>query len=96
MIRGALISAIYEGALASHGSNENASSTLTLISADCDTIVLGLVDFHEVWASFAQIGVIMWLLARQVQWGAAAPLVLSLGMIRFIPHESLKYFYCEN
>ncbi|KGO43424.1 ABC transporter, integral membrane type 1 [Penicillium expansum] len=81
MIRGALISAIYEGALASHGSNENASSTLTLISADCDTIVLGLVDFHEVWASFAQIGVIMWLLARQVQWGAAAPLVLSLACV---------------
>lgn len=80
MVRGALITAIYQAALASRlTSGQDSSPTLTLISADVDTTVSGLLETHELWASFAQIGLVMWLLSRQVQWAAAAPLVLSLG-----------------
>ncbi|CAJ0544905.1 Ff.00g084500.m01.CDS01 [Fusarium sp. VM40] len=81
MIRGALVSATYEAALECRSSAVDGSSTLTLISADVDTIVFGLIEIHELWASCIQIGLVMWLLSRQVHWGAAAPLILSLGCV---------------
>jgi hypothetical protein len=85
MIRGALVSATYEAALESSSSAVDGSSTLTLISADVDTIVFGLIEIHELWASCIQIGLVMWLLSRQVQWGAAAPLILSLSKTPTLP-----------
>ncbi|KAF5580564.1 ABC transporter integral membrane type 1 [Fusarium subglutinans] len=82
MVRGALICATYQAALASRlSTSDDSSPTLTLISADVDTTIFGLLETHEIWASFVQIGLVMWLLARQVHWGSTAPLVLSLSCV---------------
>lgn len=89
MVRGALICATYQAALASRlSTSDDSSPTLTLISADVDTTIFGLLETHEIWASFVQIGLVMWLLARQVHWGSTAPLVLSLSKasINLPPH----------
>jgi hypothetical protein len=52
---------------------------LTLMSTDVERIVQGMQYVHEVFVSFITLAVALWLLQRQLELGAIAPIVVTVG-----------------
>jgi ATP-binding cassette subfamily C (CFTR/MRP) protein 1 len=76
MARGALASAIYEQTLRSKLSVVGDSSVLTLMSTDIERTREGFLSIHELWASFLETGVALWLLYRQLGAAFVAPVIV--------------------
>lgn len=51
------------------------------MGTDVERIVETLKFVHELWASIPEIGVAVWLLARQVYGASAVPLIICLGQL---------------
>lgn len=79
MLRGCLIPCIYRKTLSLNSSDATPSAALTLINTDIEIIRNGLVQLHEVWASFIEIGLAIFLLERQLGWAAAVPISFTVG-----------------
>lgn len=79
MMRGCLVPCIYRKTLSLNSSDATASAALTLISTDIEVIKNGLVQLHEVWASFVEIGLAIYLLEKQVGWAAAVSISFAVG-----------------
>ncbi|RJE27115.1 ABC transporter transmembrane region [Aspergillus sclerotialis] len=76
MTRGALVSLIYTQTLKMRDGSYDESAALTLMSTDVDRIVVGLQNFHEVWARIVEIAIGMWLLAEHLGPVAVVPIGL--------------------
>ncbi|KAI7229242.1 multidrug resistance-like protein [Hortaea werneckii] len=77
MIRGLLFGAICEKSLQLSNYETSKQSAITLISADTESINLGLRNMHEVWANIIELAVAIYLLQREVGAIAAVPLFIT-------------------
>jgi ABC-type multidrug transport system fused ATPase/permease subunit len=75
MVRGLLASAVYRKTLETKLSADD-SATLTLMSADVERIIQGLLNIHELWANIIEVALACWLLSGQVGASFVAPLVV--------------------
>lgn len=69
MMRGSIVPCIFNKTLRLDSSDASPAAALTLVSTDIETMTQGIVQLHELWASFVEIGLATYLLQRQV--GAA-------------------------
>lgn len=80
MTRGALIPAVYAKALQMNNSASMSAKTVTLMSADCERIVRGMIDLHELWANITQVALATWLIEVQLGVACVAPVAVTLGL----------------
>jgi ATP-binding cassette, subfamily C (CFTR/MRP), member 1 len=73
IIRGGLVTMIYTKTvdLSLVALDENAA--LTLMSADAERIIDSLIYFHDIWASFIEVGIAVYLLYVQIGIACLAP-----------------------
>lgn len=83
-VRPSLISIIYRQTTRLRDSDMKDSAALTLMGTDVERIVQALRTIHEVWASVIEVSLAVWLLARQLSWASAVPLVISLGKLTIL------------
>lgn len=79
MARGGLISLLYTKLSDLSVTTANATSSLTLMSADIERITNGWQTMHEVWANCIEIAIAIWLLERQLGASCAIPLAVAIG-----------------
>ncbi|KAL5456081.1 hypothetical protein PMIN07_006814 [Paraphaeosphaeria minitans] len=82
MMRGGLISMLYNKAVAVPLNDVDTASSLTLMSADIERIVTGMQTGHEIWANTIEVGLAIYLLQRQLGIACTVPIgvaVLSFG-----------------
>lgn len=75
-IRGVLATAIYRKTIEAKLSAADDSAALTLMSADVERIIRGLLNINELWANPIEVAFASWLLSRQVGASFVAPLVV--------------------
>lgn len=73
-LRGSLIGIIYKKTLTMSTSALQDSEAVTLMNADVERITVGLRQSQELWASFYEIALAVFLLHRQISWAALTPL----------------------
>ena len=81
MIRGSLVSAIYDKTMEISITALENSQAVSLMSTDIQRIVDGLKFIHEIWANLLQIAVATWLLSIQIGVACVAPVAVSMGTI---------------
>jgi hypothetical protein len=80
MVRGGLVSFIYEQTLGLNSASLSESASLTLMTADVERVGSGMRQMHEVWASIVEVGLALWLLEIHLGVATVAAIVVSLGM----------------
>ena len=78
MFRGATVSLIYSRALKIQDGLYDESASITLMSTDTERVSLAIYHLNEVWARSIEVGIAIFLLARQLGWVAVIPLVLVI------------------
>jgi len=78
MIRGSLTTAVFRKGLQLNVTPANDAKTVTLMSADCERIVRGLMDLHELWANVAQVAIATYLIQTQLGIACVAPIAVTL------------------
>ncbi|OCL12604.1 P-loop containing nucleoside triphosphate hydrolase protein [Glonium stellatum] len=78
-LRGTLVAILYRKTMALSSSALKESEAVTLMNADVERITTGLRQVHELWASFFEITLSIWLLYRQLSWAALTPLIVIFG-----------------
>lgn len=68
----------YEQTLALQPEDLNDSAALTLMGTDVERAISNLQSIHELWASVIEVGIALWLLARQLGVACLVPLVIAL------------------
>ncbi|KAK4443530.1 P-loop containing nucleoside triphosphate hydrolase protein [Podospora aff. communis PSN243] len=80
-VRAGLTTAVYRKTLQLRASQVGDAAALTLMGTDVERIVESLRFLHETWASVPEVAVGVWLLAREVSYTAAAPLVVCVASL---------------
>ncbi|KAK2757241.1 hypothetical protein FQN54_004755 [Arachnomyces sp. PD_36] len=78
MMRGALISLIYNKASNLSIKDADPASSVTLMSADIERIVLGWHTMHEIWANAIEIAIAVVLLKQQLGVACAVPVGVAM------------------
>ncbi|KAJ6013292.1 ABC transporter FUM19 [Penicillium herquei] len=78
MIRGGLISILQQKTTQVKAIDLQDRAALTLMGTDVERIVTGFRSIHELWASPIEVGIAIWLLARQVGVASVVPAVLAM------------------
>lgn len=81
MVRAGIISLIYDHTLRLNSGSASESTSLTLINADTERVTSGMRNMHEMWASFIEIGIALFLLERQVGVATAAGVGVIVGKL---------------
>ncbi|KAH8681362.1 multidrug resistance-like protein [Xylariales sp. PMI_506] len=87
MLRGLLITAIYQKTTEISIASTDNSAAVTLMSTDVDTIVRAVRSVHDLWADIIQVAIATYVLTTFLGAAAAAPLVvclLSLGLTLYL------------
>ena len=79
MVRGQLISMLYQKATDLSITAVDPAASLTLMSADIERIDNGWRTMHEIWANLVEIGVAIYLLERQLGVACLIPVATALG-----------------
>lgn len=72
MVRGSLVTMIFDKTLRVQDSTASEAAAVTLISADVERIGSGLRELHETYASIIELGLALWLLERLLHAAMAA------------------------
>ncbi|KAL4924344.1 putative ABC multidrug transporter [Aspergillus undulatus] len=78
MVRGAIVSMIYEKACTLSLNDADPAESVTLMSADIERIVQGWQTLHEMWANVAEIALAIFLLERELGIACLVPVGVSL------------------
>ncbi|PNS16292.1 hypothetical protein CAC42_6399 [Sphaceloma murrayae] len=78
MLRGILMTAIYQKSLRLDMTSEDGTASVTLMSTDVERIVRGVLDLHELWASIAQIAIATWAIETQLGTAFVGPLAVAI------------------
>ena len=89
MVRGSMITLLYKKAGNMSLLNIDPSSSVTLMSADVERIVLGMQSMHEIWSNSIEIGVAIYLLKRQLGMACLIPVGVAIGRRLFRHAPSL-------
>lgn len=79
MMRGGLISMLYDKAVDIPITDVDTASSLTLMSADIERIVTGMQTGHELWANTIEVALAIYLLERQLGVACAIPIGVAVG-----------------
>ena len=80
MIRGSLISIIYEQTLRlPSAETKSAAAALTLMSSDVDRIALSTESGYNIWFGALETAIALYLLQRQIGWACIAPVLLGIS-----------------
>lgn len=79
MIRGALISLIYQGMLSTRAESGNASSGVGLMSNDVDRITIVTVWIVNIVPCILQVAIALWILGVQLGAVCIAPIILAIS-----------------
>jgi hypothetical protein len=79
MFRGALISMLYNKATDLSLTSVDPASSLTLMSADIERIVMGMQTMHELWSNTIEVALAIYLLERQLGAACAIPIGVAVG-----------------
>ncbi|OCL10209.1 hypothetical protein AOQ84DRAFT_3965, partial [Glonium stellatum] len=78
MVRGGLISMLYNKATDLSITAVDPASSLTLMSADIERITTGMQTMHEIWANVFEVTLAIYLLERQLGVACAMPIGVSI------------------
>lgn len=78
MMRGGLISMLYNKATDITLTNVDPASSLTLMSADIERIVTGMQTGHELWSNIVEVVLAIYLLGRQLGAACAVPIAVAV------------------
>ena len=78
MARGGLISIVYRKIASLCLKDIDPATSMTVMSADIERIVQGWQSMHEIWASFMEVGLAVYLLERQLGVACVVPVVVSI------------------
>ncbi|KAH8589323.1 P-loop containing nucleoside triphosphate hydrolase protein [Bisporella sp. PMI_857] len=78
MLRGTLVTAIYQKTTEISITALDNSAAVTLMSTDVERIVVGFKQVHEFWANFIQVGLATWLLQRELGVACVAPIGIAI------------------
>lgn len=89
MIRGLLVSVIFNDALQLEAGSAVASSAQTLVTTDVDRICGAFESVHEIWANVVELGIAIWLLERETGVGCLGPAAVVISMLSMVPRRCL-------
>ncbi|KAE8348413.1 ABC transporter-like protein [Aspergillus coremiiformis] len=78
MIRGGLISLLYDKTLKLNIEKFTDSAAMTLMTTDIDSIATNWTNIHEIWASPIDVGIGVYLLQQKLGIACVAPVALAL------------------
>ncbi|GKZ84939.1 hypothetical protein AnigIFM56816_010499 [Aspergillus niger] len=78
MVRGAVVSMIYEKACTLSTKDADPASSVTLMSADIERIVQGWQTMHDIWGNALEIGLAIYLLERQLGLSCVVPVGVAI------------------
>ncbi|PYI12596.1 hypothetical protein BO78DRAFT_392440 [Aspergillus sclerotiicarbonarius CBS 121057] len=78
MVRGGVVSMIYEKACTLSTKDADPASSVTLMSADIERIVQGWQTMHDIWGNALEIGLAIYLLERQLGLSCVVPVVVAV------------------
>lgn len=81
MVRGALVSMVYNKATGLDVKEADPATSLTLMSADVERIVQGWQTMHDMWANVIEMGLAIYLLEQQLGLACVVPVGVSVGKI---------------
>lgn len=79
MIRGSLVTLIFDKTLRMSTSAISDATAVTLMSTDIERIGSGLLDIHEIYGNFAEVVIALWLLARLLNVATIASTIVVIG-----------------
>ena len=79
MVRGGLISLLYNKTTDLGVTAVDPASSLTLMSADIERIYTGWQTIHELWANSLEVALAIFLLQRQLGAACAVPVAVAIG-----------------
>ncbi|KAF2634043.1 hypothetical protein P280DRAFT_52852 [Massarina eburnea CBS 473.64] len=82
MIRGGLISMLYNKATEIALKDMDLASSITLMSADIERIVTGMTTAHEIWSNCLEVGLAIYLLSRQL--GVACTIPIGVAVVSLL------------
>ncbi|GAT29334.1 ABC multidrug transporter [Aspergillus luchuensis] len=80
MVRGGVVSMIYEKACTLSTKDADPASSVTLMSADIERIVQGWQTMHDIWGNALEIGLAIYLLERQLGLSCVVPVGVAIGI----------------
>lgn len=79
LMRGCLVPLIYEKTLSMDTRSAEEYAPVTLMSADIEKIAFGMRYMHEAWGNIVEIGLALWLLYRELNYGGLSPILIAVG-----------------
>jgi hypothetical protein len=79
MFRGGLVSIIFDKAISLSATSQNEASAMTAMGIEIERIAAGLQSFHDIWGSFVEVTLGLWLLYYQLWAADAVPILISVG-----------------
>lgn len=79
MLRGSLVSMIFEKALNLSATTQHEASAMTAMGIEIERIAAGLQVVHDTWGSFLEVILGLWLLYYQLWIADAVPILISIG-----------------
>ena len=95
MMRGQLISMLYDKATDISITTADPTAALTLMSADIERIDVGWRTAHEIWANLLEIGIAVYLLERQLGVACLIPVATAIGTFKFASFPGQKTHQCR-
>lgn len=80
MIRGSLVTLIFNKTLRIRTTAVSDTAAITLMSTDIERIGSGLRDMHKLYSNFIEVALALWLLARLLNIATIASTVFVIGM----------------
>ncbi|PWY81946.1 P-loop containing nucleoside triphosphate hydrolase protein [Aspergillus heteromorphus CBS 117.55] len=80
MVRGGVVSMIYEKACTLSTKDADPASSVTLMSADVERIVQGWQTMHDIWGNALEIALAIYLLERQLGVSCVVPVAVAIAM----------------
>ena len=79
MVRGSLVTLIFDKTLRMSTSAISDATAVTLMSTDIERIGDGLLDVHEIYGNFTEVVISLWLLARLLNVATIASMAVVIG-----------------
>ncbi len=78
MVRGGVVSMLYQKATDLSLKDVDPAASLTLMSADIERIVQGCQSMNEIWANSIEVAIAIFLLERQLGVSCVIPIAVSI------------------
>jgi ATP-binding cassette subfamily C (CFTR/MRP) protein 1 len=91
MVRGSLVTLIFNKTLRMSTTAISDTAPITLMSTDIERIGSGLREVHEVYSNFIEVALALWLLARLLNIATIAPTMVVVGTYLIYSSSSSSY-----